>query len=129
MQRWIYQAQGNYDAALAAYQREQSFSNATSEWPAILAQVQAVGQRQVEAQATLQRALAPQELRRTGDYITYEIALGYVLLGTRDQAFVWLEKADAARTNGFNFIAVEPLLDGLRGEARFAALLRKAGFR
>jgi eukaryotic-like serine/threonine-protein kinase len=127
VQRWIYQAQGNYGVALAAYQRERQFSNATTEWPGILAQVQASGQRQAEAQATLQRALTPAELQRAGDYITYEIALDYALLGLRDQAFAWLEKADAVRTNRFNFIAVDPLLDGLRDDARFAALLRKAG--
>jgi serine/threonine-protein kinase len=127
VQRWLYQAQGKYDDALAAYQRERQFSNATMEWHAILAQVQASGRRQAEAQAALQHALTPTEVRRAGDYITYEIALDYALLGARDQSFAWLEKADAARTNRFNFITVDPLLDGLRDDARFAVLLRKAG--
>ena len=127
-QRWIYQTQGRFDDAVVAYQRERGFSNATQEWPVILAQVYASGQRQAEAQAALARGVTPEAVRGAGDYITYQIALTYALLGARDEALTWLEKAEAAHTNQFNFVTVEPALDGLRGDARYVALLRKAGF-
>jgi tetratricopeptide (TPR) repeat protein len=54
------------------------------------------------------------------------VAQDYTLLGDRDQAFAWLDKAYEARL-GLNFIKVDPLWDNLRSDSRFADLLHRMG--
>lgn len=129
VQRWIYQALGRYDEALAAYQREKSFSGDTgNEWPAILAQVQAIGGLSTEARENLRRAIGASGTPRNPEFLSYEIALAYALLGDHDQAFMWLARADADRLHSYNFIATDPRLDPLRADARYNAILKKAGW-
>src|SRR5262245_1082099 len=48
-------------------------------------------------------------------------------LGDKDQAFAWLEKAFAERADGLTWLAVEPMLDGIRDDPRFNDLLRRIG--
>jgi len=56
----------------------------------------------------------------------YGIAEDYAQLGDRDAAFSWLEKAFAARS-GLLYIKVDPELDNLRSDPRYADLLRRIG--
>ena len=53
--------------------------------------------------------------------------LGYVhlALGDTDVAFDWLEKSVEARDWQLGMLKVEPAFDGLRADARFAALLER----
>ncbi|HWQ33697.1 MAG TPA: protein kinase [Blastocatellia bacterium] len=126
--RWIHQAQGRYDEALAAYQQEKSFSGFSGhEWPAILAQIQAIGGRRDEALTTLTRGLATPEGRREADNLPFEVALAYALIGNHDQALRWMERAEATKAYVFNFAQADPRLDKLRTDPRFTDLLRKAG--
>ena len=126
--RWIHQAQGRYDEALGAYQQEKSFSGFSGrEWPAILAQIQAIGGRRDEALTTLTRGLATQEGRREAEALPFEVALAYALIGDHDQALRWMERAEATKAYVFNFAQVDPRLDELRTDPRFVELLRKAG--
>jgi Tol biopolymer transport system component/serine/threonine protein kinase/tetratricopeptide (TPR) repeat protein len=129
--REVYQAMGRYDEAYAAHQKDLSFSGGQpSKWPAILAQINAVGGRREAARAALQQALAaPAERRETG-FMTYEIAVAYALLDDRDQALAWLAKAEAIKghgAHGFAFAMVDPRLDSVRSDPRFAELWKKAG--
>ena len=57
----------------------------------------------------------------------YSIAILYTGLGDTDQAFAWLNRAYEERDNWLNYLKVEPRLDPLRSDARFADLLRRAG--
>jgi tetratricopeptide (TPR) repeat protein len=57
----------------------------------------------------------------------YEIALLYVALGNADVAFQWLDKAVAERSAWLAYLSVEPRLDPLRSDPRFAALLARVG--
>jgi serine/threonine protein kinase/Tfp pilus assembly protein PilF len=126
--RWIYQAQNRYDEAFAAYQQEKSFSGFTGrDWPAVLAQLQAIGGRRAEASATLRNGLNTADGKREAAELPYEIALAYALIGDRDQAMQWLARAEGAKAYVFNFAQVDPRLDSLRDDPRFAALMRKAG--
>jgi TolB-like protein len=54
-----------------------------------------------------------------------QIAEVYAWRGEKDQAFQWLERAYQQRDGGLATIKYDPLLASLRGDARFAALLRK----
>ncbi len=48
-------------------------------------------------------------------------------LGDKDAAFGWLEKAYQERSGWMPWLKLEPLLDGVRTDARFYDLLRKIG--
>ncbi|HZW94684.1 MAG TPA: protein kinase [Candidatus Eremiobacteraceae bacterium] len=54
------------------------------------------------------------------------VAQAYTLLGDRDQAFAWLDKAYEARL-GLNLIKVNPVWDNLRSDPRFTDVLRRMG--
>jgi Tol biopolymer transport system component/Tfp pilus assembly protein PilF len=126
--RWTYQAAGRYDDALAAYQKEKSFSgDAGKDWPVILAQLQAVGGKRQEALLNLKKSVAALPALRQGDFQPFQIAVAYALLGDRDQALGWLAKAEAVRAHNFNYVLVDPLLDNLRSDPRFVRLVKKAG--
>lgn len=56
---------------------------------------------------------------------SYFIAMIHLGLGDLDQTFEWLEKAYEERSGFLAFIRVEPMLDALRGDARFKALAEK----
>jgi hypothetical protein len=51
----------------------------------------------------------------------------YTALGDKDQAFSWLEKADAGREDIFMNVEIDPALDPLRSDARFQGLVRRIG--
>jgi adenylate cyclase len=78
------------------------------------------------------RALAQKQLERLqektarGDYVpAWHYLMAYVRLGDNEQAFAWLAKA-AEERNWFAFqIKVNPILDPLRGDPRFEALVQK----
>jgi serine/threonine protein kinase/tetratricopeptide (TPR) repeat protein len=51
----------------------------------------------------------------------------YAMLGDRDQALKWLEEGYRARSSNLVFVCQMPELQGLRGDPRFADLLRRMG--
>jgi hypothetical protein len=58
----------------------------------------------------------------------YSFAIVYVGLGDRDQALQWLEKSYQDRAGAdIGFIKIDPLLDPLRSDPRFADLVRRIG--
>jgi TolB-like protein/Flp pilus assembly protein TadD len=57
----------------------------------------------------------------------YEIALIYAGLGEKDEAFHWLEDAFRSHDVGLVYLQVDPCLDPLRSDPRFADLLRRVG--
>jgi TolB-like protein/Flp pilus assembly protein TadD len=46
----------------------------------------------------------------------------------KDQAFLWLEEAYKERSDGMTYLKVERLLDPIRRDPRFSALMRRVGF-
>jgi eukaryotic-like serine/threonine-protein kinase len=59
----------------------------------------------------------------------YDVALIHVGLGDSDQAFAWLEKAYQARSYELVGLNVDWQVDPLRGDPRFADLVRRIGLR
>jgi len=57
----------------------------------------------------------------------YEIALIYAGLGDKDQAFSWLDKAYEVRDKGLTYLKIDPCIDPLRSDPRFAALVKRVG--
>jgi eukaryotic-like serine/threonine-protein kinase len=58
---------------------------------------------------------------------SYSVAQAYTALDEPDQALTWMEKAYEHRAFPLPEIAVDPLFDPLREEARFVALLENMG--
>jgi serine/threonine-protein kinase len=58
----------------------------------------------------------------------YYIAIIYAGLGEKDQAFAWFEKAYQDRSWWLVWLKVDPLVDSLRSDERFNALIHRIGF-
>jgi len=57
----------------------------------------------------------------------YDIAIIHTGLDEKDQALAWLERACDERVFRVVLLGVEPLLDDLRSDLRFQALLKRIG--
>jgi TolB-like protein len=57
----------------------------------------------------------------------YEIAIIYAGLGDKDAAFSWLDKAYEVRDKGLTYLKIDPCVDSLRSDPRFAELVRRVG--
>lgn len=57
----------------------------------------------------------------------YELALIYIGLGQNDQAFESLERAFRERSDQLIYMAVDPRVDSVRADGRFAGLVRRVG--
>ena len=55
----------------------------------------------------------------------YQIAEVYAFREDRDKAFEWLDRAFTMRDGGLTEVKPDPLLNNLRRDPRFAAVLRK----
>jgi len=74
----------------------------------------------VEARAALDQLIA-----RIGSTAPFGIAEHYAWRGELDRAFEWLERAYAARDDSLEYIKVDASLKSLRGDPRYAVLLKK----
>jgi tetratricopeptide (TPR) repeat protein len=66
-----------------------------------------------------------QQIGATASYQYGEI---YAQLGDRDRAFAELDNAFRAKDGGLLYLKVDPFLDPIRGDPRYAALLRRLNF-
>ena len=57
---------------------------------------------------------------------SYFIAMIHLGLSDLDRVFECLEKAYEERSGSLAYVRVEPILDGLRGDARFVSLISRA---
>jgi len=64
---------------------------------------------------------------RTTYYNPYDVATAYAILGERDEAFQWLEKAYATHNTGLVSIKSHAGFDTLHSDPRYAALLKRIG--
>ena len=118
--RWAYERKGMHAEALAAFEQERVFAGDTPTTRAKRAHVLAAIGNTEEARQILEELLA----RRPREWVTaYEIAVIYCLLSDNDNAFIWLEQAEREHAVGFTFARVDPNLEGLRSDPRFAELM------
>jgi serine/threonine protein kinase/Flp pilus assembly protein TadD len=123
-----YEQKKMYDEAVAAFQRAISLSK-TAEFPegkpemiAALGHAYAVAGRRDDALRILEQL---NELVGRQSYVSpYSIALIHAALGDKEQAFEWLERAYRERDESFIHLKVDPRLDHLRDDPRFAEMLR-----
>jgi DNA-binding SARP family transcriptional activator/TolB-like protein len=118
-----YIQQAKYQEAIAELNQARSLDN-QPETLAWLGYAQAVSGNSAEAQRLLNELM---ELAKTRYISPYSIAIVYTGLDEKDQALAWLDKACAERSEELIWLNVEPALDRLRSDPRFASLLRCAG--
>ena len=78
----------------------------------------------LEAQKELKKLL---EAAKTKFVSPYFLATAYAGLGDKDKAFEWLETAYRERVDWMTYLKVDPELDSLRSDPRFADLVRRVG--
>jgi tetratricopeptide (TPR) repeat protein len=107
--------------AIAEMQKSLALSGAGASQVAILAHIYGRMGRTNEARALLTEVLSRDNAP------SYFVALAYVGLGERDNAFKWLDKTLEERAGPFNELNADPMFDPLRSDPRFASLLRRMG--
>jgi TolB-like protein/DNA-binding winged helix-turn-helix (wHTH) protein/Tfp pilus assembly protein PilF len=121
---WAYLQKGMYPEAIAALRAAHNSRDRDPEIQGELGHALAVAGRRAEALAMLEGL---GHLSATRYVSPYSVALVHAGLGERDQALVWLDKAYAERSDYMPYLRLEPMLDGLRSDRRFAALVGRVG--
>src|SRR6516164_7107918 len=113
---------GDLPAAIAEFTKAQQLSDdLRARVPLAAAKAQSGNK-----EAAVQMLAELEELARHGNVRAFWRALLYLSLGNRDEAIRWLEKGTADHEGlDIAYIKVEPLLDPLRGDPRFEALVQK----
>jgi tetratricopeptide (TPR) repeat protein len=118
----VYLSQDKYDEAERAFNEALANSENGIMAYAGLGHVAARRGRHDEARAVLE------DLHRRAEtsYVSPVPFTGlYVTLGETDAAFDWLEKAYDERRGWLAYLKIEPLLEGIRYDARFLRLMQR----
>jgi TolB-like protein/class 3 adenylate cyclase/Flp pilus assembly protein TadD len=119
-----YRQKGQYEEAITEFQKAVDLSSSDPLRIAVLGHAYAVAGKRNEAQKINDEL---QELSKQRYFPPYFIALIYVGLGDKNQAFTWLEKCFAERSSGLVFLKTEPMFDPIRSDPRFQDLARRVG--
>jgi serine/threonine-protein kinase len=119
-----YLATSRYEEAIGALQSAVRFSGGAAFTTSALGHAYGKGGKRREAKQILQDLQHPS----VAEYVSpFCVALVYTGLGDEDQALAWLDRAYEERSHWLVYAKVWPLLDDLRSNARFAALLGRVG--
>ena len=113
---------GQHDEAAAAFKESIALSQSPALATAGLGAVAAARGRPAEARSVL-RDLAEESSRRYVSPVAY--ATVHAALGDADATFAWIDKAYEERRGWLCYLKVEPLLDSLRGDPRFARIMER----
>jgi len=119
-----YEQKAMYAEAIAELNKAATLSNGSAQMKATLAHAYAMAGKAGEARKILN------ELEETAKqrYVSpYDIATIYAALGEQNRAFDWLEKAYEERSGWLAYLKINPILDNLHSDPRFADLLRRIG--
>jgi len=122
----VYRLTSKYDLWLEEWEKGARLNND----PEDIALVKAVKQEyaMLGPHGAMKRHVALQEKQAKRIYIDPAwIAGNYALLGEKDRAFSWLEKAFREKSGGLLNIKSAPVFDSLRSDPRYADLLKRMG--
>jgi serine/threonine protein kinase/Flp pilus assembly protein TadD len=119
-----YEKKGMFEESIAEFQKGSSLSGGDPRMAAALGHACAVSGKTARAQSVIAE-LKQQSSQR---YVApVEIAIIYVGLGEKEQAFDWLEKAYRDHSPWLIWLNADPRFDRLHSDPRFADLLRRIG--
>ena len=116
----IYAEKGMYGRALGEFQKLGDQPHALGHMGNVYARMERVGEAR-------EMILKLEEHVQKNGVGRYEIALVYAGLGKKDEAFTWLEKSYDVRDKGLTYLKIDPCVDPLRSDPRFARLVRRVG--
>jgi serine/threonine-protein kinase len=122
----VYAKQGRYAEAIEKFRKAVEVSGNASENLSALAHCYAISGRRSEALATLKEL---EEKYAKRESAAFNLAAVYAGLGEKDPAFAWLEKDFQSRNGALFQITLRSTFDALRGDPRYADLLRRMGLR
>ena len=121
----VYVQKGMYGEAMAEYQKVLELSKGVPVVAATMKAVIAHAYARRGKESTARKILA-EIIDQTG-MSPHFIAEIYGALGEKDLAFEWLDKAYAQHDMQMVSLRVNPTLDGLRSDSRFADVLQRVG--
>jgi TolB-like protein/Tfp pilus assembly protein PilF len=113
-----YYALGKFQLARASCEVKNNWES----WLCLAVTYDKLGQHR-EAEAQIRRLV-----EFGGDALAYQYAQIYAQWGNPDKALDWLDTALRLRDPGFRRLKADPLVDPLRNQPRFQAILRKLKF-
>ncbi len=117
-----YAWKGMYEPAISELKKAISIQGETTTDQCYLAYALAMAGKKSEARSILDK------LKTTKDYVSpTELATLYIGLGDKEEAIASLERAYSAHDLQLQFLKVDPHMDSLRSDPRFAELVRKVG--
>jgi len=120
-----YEQKGQFGLAIEELQKAVELSHSSPLTISALAHAEALSGNHVAAKKLLTQL---DSLSKKQYVSPFYVAIVYLGLGKNDEAMSWLEKAYNDRSNGLVFLKVEPELDPLRTNPRFAALQSRLNF-
>jgi adenylate cyclase len=118
-----YVGKRQYSDAIREFQKARAAGGCPCEL-AGLGYTYAVAGNRVQAQGILREMKA---LSQQGYAFSYLIAEVYAGLADNDRAFEWFNRAYEERDCQLTALELDPMVDGLRGDARFQDLMRRVG--
>jgi TolB-like protein len=121
---WGYEQKGMYPQAIQALEDSVNRSKQSPVTIWALGHAYAVAGRTADANRLLETLI---EQSRKAYVPPYEIGMVYLGLGQKDRTFEWFAKAFEERSGWMAYLKVDPRLDPVRSDPRFADLLRRVG--
>ena len=115
-----YEQQRNYNKAIEVFQKLVAVTHDNPSSLALLGHCYAVAGNKQGAMEILER-LQKGYMKDSGT--AYLFAILYIGLRQNDQSFMWLNKAYNEHLDALVYLKVDPLVDGIRNDPRFAELL------
>jgi TolB-like protein/Tfp pilus assembly protein PilF len=123
-------SQGRYQEAIARF-REATAANSDPPQPQLMGALAhalaRAGQREEALKLVGELEQMDKRSRRRGAIMPFGLIWAYAGLGDKDQAFAWLEVAYQDRRSRMVGLNIDPLMDPLRSDPRFADLVRRVG--
>lgn len=117
-----YMQKAMHREATTEYEKSLNLAGSDPYVMSLLGYAKAVSEHREEAVKVLTQL---REMEKQRYVPPYSIALIYVGLGQKDEAFQWLENAFTDHSGAMIYLKVEPMLDSLRSDPRFADLLKR----
>ncbi len=121
----VYEIKGRHEEAIRELQKAILLGGRTSGALVLLGHAYASSGKQAEAQKIVDEL---NEMAKQTYVSPYDLAILYVGLGDKQQALEQLDKAYDDRAGWIIYLKVEPLLDPLRSEPRFAEIVSRIKF-